>query len=381
LPISWVASRNPNPESMRIALVIPGSGGGGVRSVVRIATGLIDHGHSVRILYRRQPPDIRDFGRRLYTAVRFRRGHDWLRSFPGEAIAYDSITPSLVGKNDLVIGVGVMCVLAIANLPPECGLKVHNSRGVEPWWKDEMTRAWTLPMPRIVVGSHLVALMREAGCDDPIFIARNGIDRTDYFPSLPEHVRDGVGTVYHGGDVKAPGLILETLNRLADRRPSTPLYVFGTFPRPRGLPRSAKYTRYPSLAAARELYSRSLVWFLASRNEGLPNPLIEGMACGCALVSTDCGGASDIVDHNHTGLIAPVGDADAMVESIEHLLDDSNIRNRFVANSSVVLEQFTWPRAIETFEGALKAIATGKPAEVGTPKRSFQTASHEIKRV
>ena len=347
-----------------------------MRSVVRIATGLIEHGHSVRVFYRRPSFDIRDIGRRLYLALRFRRGHDWLRSFPGEAIPYDAITAALVGENDLVIGVGVKCVLAVEDLPAECGLKVHNSRGVEPWWKDEMARAWQLSMPRIVVGSHLESLMRVAGCNDSIFVAHNGIDRTDYFPSLPEHACDGVGTVYHGGDVKDPGLILETLNRLADRRPSLPLYVFGTFPRPGGLAQRATYVRFPSLAAARELYSRSLVWFLASRNEGLPNPLLEAMACHCALVSTDCGGASDIVKHNYNGLIVPVGDASAMVESIEQILDDSILRKRFVTDSSSVLEKFTWPLAIDTFERALETIAGRAWVDVRAPRRPVQTASH-----
>ncbi len=347
-----------------------------MRSVVRIANGLIEHGHSVRILYRRPAPDLRDIGRRIYVALRFRRGNDWLRSFPGEAIPYDAVTPSLVGENDLIIGVGVNCVLAVESLPSECGHKVHNSRGVEPWWKDEMARAWGLSMPRIVVGSHLETLMREAGSDDPIFVAHNGIDRSEYYPSVPEDDRNGVGTVFHGGDVKDPALILETLNRLADRRPSLPLYVFGTFPRPQGLPQRATYVRYPSLAAARALYSRSLVWFLASRNEGLPNPLLEGMACGCALVSTDCGGASDIVKHNHNGLIVPVSDAGAMTKSIELVLDDSTLRKRFVANSSAVLDSFTWPQAIDTFEWALKSIAGGASDDIRTLVHSVQTASN-----
>jgi glycosyltransferase involved in cell wall biosynthesis len=353
---------------MRIAFVIPGSGGGGVRSVVRIAAGLIGHGCSVRILYRHQPPDLRDRVRQMYLAVRYRRGHAWLRSFPGEALPYESLTPKLVGSNDLIVGVGVSCVLAIADLPPHCGIKVHNSRGVEPWRSDDMTRAWAIPMPRIVVASHLVPLMREAGSIDPIFVAPNGVDRADYFPSLPETARDGVGAVYHGGDVKDPGLILETLNRLADRRPSLPLYVFSTFPRPRRLPRNATFVRFPSLAAARELYSRSLVWFLASRNEGLPNPLLEGLACGCALVSTDCGGAYDIIEHNRTGLIVPVGDADAMVQSILRLLEDAALRKRFVAASSETLENFTWPRAIDAFEHAITAITEGTTARSPRPE-------------
>jgi len=343
---------------MRIAFVIPGGGGGGVRSVVRIASGLIERGHLVRILYRRLPSDFRDLVRRMYLALRFRRGHTWLRSFPGEALAFTSLTPDQVGANDVVIGVGVSCVLTIADLPPHCGIKIHNCRGVEPWCQGDMDRAWALPMPRIVVGAHLVPLMRQAGSDDPIFVAHNGVDRADYFPSLPENARDGVGTVYHGGNVKDPTLILDTLNGLADRRPSLPLYVFGTFPRPPRLPRRATYVRFPSLTVSRELYSRSLVWFLASRNEGFGNPLVEGAACGCALVSTDCGGASDIIEHGRSGLIVPVGDADAMVHSILRLLDDVAMRKRFVSASKQTLDRFAWPAAIRQFESALVTIVS-----------------------
>jgi len=348
---------------MRIAFVIPGSGGGGVRSVVRIACGLIERGHSVRILYRHQRSDLRDLLRRMCLAVRYRRGHAWLRSFPGVALPYETLTPDRVGTNDVVIGVGISCVLEIADLPPRCGVKVHNCRGVEPWRKDDMVRAWALPMPRIVVGSHLVPLMREAGSDDPIFVAPNGVDGAAYFPAFPESFRDGVGTVYHGGDVKDPELILIVLQTLSRLRPSLPLRVFGTFPRPGRLPQTATFVRFPSLAAARELYSRSLVWFLASRNEGFGNPLVESAACGCALVSTDCGGASDIIEHGRSGLIVPVGDADAMVQSILRLLDDAALRKRFVSASEPTVDRFAWPTAIRQFESALVTIAS-QPSSV-----------------
>ncbi len=358
---------------MRIAFVIPGSGGGGVRSIVRIAKGLIQKGHQVRIAYRAPKPSLRDRFRNAYLAIRFSRGGSWLDSYPGESRPYDDLTPHVVGDNDIVIGVGVACVLAIADLPGRCGIKVHNCRGVEPWRNDEMTRAWALPMPRIVVGSHLVLLMRAAGSDDLIFVARNGVDRGDYFPSLPESARDGVGAVFHGGSVKDPDLILETINRLAASRPALPLYMFGSFPRPQKLPGNTAYARFPSLARARELYSRSLVWFLASRNEGLPNPLLEGAACGCALVSTDCGGASDIIENEKTGLIVPVGDAQAMTTAIERLLDDAQLRARFIRASQATVERLTWPRAVEEFESALIAIAGGSSST--TPSQQPTLAS------
>jgi glycosyltransferase involved in cell wall biosynthesis len=246
--------------------------------------------------------------------------------------------------------------LEIASMPAECGIKVHNSRGVEPWIQEEMAEAWRLPMPRIVVGRHLVGLMREAGSTDPIYVAHNGVDRTAYYPALPENLRQGVGAVYHGAEVKDPELLVRTFERLHERHPGLPLYAFGSYPKPRGLPSAVQYARLPKLPKAREIYSRSLVWFLTSRNEGLPNPLLEALACGSAVVSTDCGGAGDIIQHEHDGLLVPCGEVEPLVSSIERLLGAASLRGRFRANAEQTLNEFTWPRAVESFERALLEI-------------------------
>jgi len=346
---------------MRIAFVIPGGGGGGARSVLRIATGLIERGHEIRILHptpRRHPRAVL---RHVYLRLRYGRRNDWTRRFPGVVRPYHSLTPEVVGRNDFVVGVGVDCVLAIADLPPQCGIKVHNSRGMEPWIMDRMLRAWQLSMPRIVVASYLEREMRSRGSNDPIFVVHNGVDRSEYFPSVPEDQRDGIGTVYHGAAVKAPDVILSVLHRFHDCRPDLPLYVFGSFRRPRGLPRAATYVRFPSLAVARDLYSRSLVWFCASRHEGLPNPLFEAMACGCAVVSTDCGGPSDQIENGTNGFIVPVGDEHAMVTRILEMLDSEELRARFVAASQVVLDRMTWKRAVDEFESAFYSILDARP--------------------
>ncbi len=333
-----------------------------MRSVVRVATGLIARNHELTIYYREDPRSLWDRVRQCYHTIRFKRGHGWLDAFTGNVVPYRELSAAGVGDHEVVVGVGVACVREIARLPARCGIKINNSRGIEPWCLDEMYKAWALPMPRIVVGSHLVTLMREAGSRDPIFIAPNGIDANDYYPSLPESARDGVGVVYHGAEVKDPNLILSVLQRLAERRRQLPFYVFSTFPRPGALPSTATFVRFPGLAAARALYSRSKVWFMASRNEGFGNPLLEAASCGCALVSTDCGGASDIIDHQRSGLIVPVGDADAMINAIERLLDDNRLRDELRAGALQTAKRFTWDRAIDTFEDALRAITSDAPA-------------------
>lgn len=66
------------------------------------------------------------------------------------------------------------------------------------------------------------------------------------------------------------------------------------------------------------------VFVLSSRREGLPMVLIEALACGCKVVSTDCeSGPFEILDNGKYGKLVPVVDANAMAEAILTSLADS----------------------------------------------------------
>jgi glycosyltransferase involved in cell wall biosynthesis len=61
---------------------------------------------------------------------------------------------------------------------------------------------------------------------------------------------------------------------------------------------------------------------LSSIYEGLPTVLIEALASGCAVVSTDCpGGSREILADGVYGELVPVGDAAAMADAIGRVLD------------------------------------------------------------
>lgn len=65
------------------------------------------------------------------------------------------------------------------------------------------------------------------------------------------------------------------------------------------------------------------VFVLSSRYEGLPGVLIQAMACGTRVVSTDCpSGPREILEDGRWGALVPMGEPQPMAEAIRAALDD-----------------------------------------------------------
>lgn len=66
---------------------------------------------------------------------------------------------------------------------------------------------------------------------------------------------------------------------------------------------------------------RASLYVLSSRYEGFPNALVQALACGCPVVSTDCeSGPRDILNEGQYGRLVPVGDANQMAQAILSML-------------------------------------------------------------
>ncbi|MER3402920.1 MAG: glycosyl transferase [Armatimonadota bacterium] len=67
---------------------------------------------------------------------------------------------------------------------------------------------------------------------------------------------------------------------------------------------------------------RADVFVLSSRREGLPNALIQAMACGCPVVSTNCpSGPEEILDGGKYGTLVPVDSIEALADAIGRVLN------------------------------------------------------------
>lgn len=79
-----------------------------------------------------------------------------------------------------------------------------------------------------------------------------------------------------------------------------------------------------------EHIEKASLFVLASRQEGMPNALIEAMSLGLPCIATDCpcGGPSDLIINNENGVLVPVSDEKAMKEAIIRVLSDENFAER-----------------------------------------------------
>ncbi len=96
----------------------------------------------------------------------------------------------------------------------------------------------------------------------------------------------------------------------------------------RGLPGDARYLGRLEPAQVRAWLRRSNVFLLPSLWENCPYSCLEAMAAGCAIVSSDAGGLSELIRDGENGLLARRGDIDSHRRALERLIEDPALRRR-----------------------------------------------------
>ena len=96
--------------------------------------------------------------------------------------------------------------------------------------------------------------------------------------------------------------------------------------------------------------ARASLLVMTSRFEGLPSVLVEALACGCPIVSTDCpSGPREILEEGRWGRLVPVDDQEALVEAINESLNEEHDPERLRQRAT----DFSVDRAVESYLNVL----------------------------
>lgn len=180
--------------------------------------------------------------------------------------------------------------------------------------------------------------------------------------------------------VYEPQKALETLALLKSRFPDATLLMVGgdkgdgSFARTQRLANQLKLASSVTFTGAVKKHdvprwlNTSDIFLNTTTVDNTPVSVIEALACGLCVVTTDPGGIRYLLEEGKTALIVPVSDAHAMAAAVERLLLDAPLAARLSAAGRALVEPFDWEVVLPLWESLLlsagRSIAPSLTQEV-----------------
>lgn len=168
-------------------------------------------------------------------------------------------------------------------------------------------------------------------------------DRSPFSPHIV--VTRNLETIY-GIDIA-----LKAFRLILDRFPCAHMTVAGTGDQAQNLLRVVHELNIPDKVAfvgrldregVIELYKTADILLNASRIDNMPNSLLEALASGVPIVTTNAGGISYMVEQRKTALLVDIDDSSAMAEAILLLLENAELRSELIENGLAEASKYAW---------------------------------------
>ncbi|HPF98893.1 MAG TPA: glycosyltransferase [Kiritimatiellia bacterium] len=91
------------------------------------------------------------------------------------------------------------------------------------------------------------------------------------------------------------------------------------------------------------MYKAADIFVFPSAMEACPLVLIEAMAAGLPIVTTDAPGCRDVAPAGAAALASPVGDVEKLVANIQRLMEDRGLRDQLVRGGAELVREYDWP--------------------------------------
>jgi glycosyltransferase involved in cell wall biosynthesis len=104
--------------------------------------------------------------------------------------------------------------------------------------------------------------------------------------------------------------------------------------------------------------SRADVFVNTTSVDNVPVSLLEALACGLCVATTDAGGIADLVRDGETAVMVPTDDADAMTAAVRRILTERGLAAHLSANARREAETFDWSRVLPLWDSLLRHAAS-----------------------
>lgn len=105
-----------------------------------------------------------------------------------------------------------------------------------------------------------------------------------------------------------------------------------------------------------ELFSTHDIFLFPSLMEGLPTVLLEAMASGMPVITTETCGMPDVVENGFNGVLIPPADAPAIKEAVLRLAASPDLRQQLGQAAQQTMKRYTWERSAIMLEKLFRHV-------------------------
>jgi colanic acid/amylovoran biosynthesis glycosyltransferase len=111
----------------------------------------------------------------------------------------------------------------------------------------------------------------------------------------------------------------------------------------------------------RDILHASDIFVLSSLSEGISNAVLEAMACGLPVVTTDCGGMREAVMDGVEGFVVPVRDPEAMAEAVDFRVENPSRREELGRSARArARDCFSLDEQVTQFLTLIRSVELGR---------------------
>jgi len=96
-------------------------------------------------------------------------------------------------------------------------------------------------------------------------------------------------------------------------------------------------------------YQEASLFILPSLNEGMSNAMLEALSCGLPLVSTNTGGADELIKEGINGYIVNFKDSNDIADKLEKLINNSELTRQMGVESRKIAETMSWGKVARQY--------------------------------